>query len=222
MLNSTMNNLNGILLKEIKWSVTTAGPSPFNNNRTELFLLGCQKAMSGNPCKNCFNSCTWDNSIAEFSHNPIIMAQIINTFAPNKFITIGGGEPLDQLPNLITLCKELKKFDFNIFVYTWRSIDKILNKDFQNVIPKKSAESFFADFNILLKYIDVLIDEEYIDTLRLYNEEAKDGLTSSIGSANQNLCIIKNSELFQKHNMKSIKKIYFNKDIELIVENFER
>ena len=216
-----MNNLDGILLKDIRWSVTTAGPSPYDNNRTELFLLGCQKAMSGNPCKKCFNSCTWDNSIAEFSHDPIIMAKIINKYAPNKYITIGGGEPTDQLKNLIILCRELKKYDFNIFVYTWRSIDKILNNDFQNIVPLKSAENFFADFKILLKYIDVIIDGEYVDSLRIYNENSNDGLTSSIGSSNQNICIIKNNILYKKYNMKNIKRIYYINN-EIKIEEYNR
>ena len=38
-------DMSGILLRECNWSVKTAGPSPDDNNRTELFLLGCNKAM---------------------------------------------------------------------------------------------------------------------------------------------------------------------------------
>ena len=49
-------DMSGLLIRDLKWSVKTAGPSPFNNERTELFLLGCKKAMSGKPCKGCFNS----------------------------------------------------------------------------------------------------------------------------------------------------------------------
>ena len=148
------------------------------------------------------------------------MAKIINKYAPNKYITIGGGEPTDQLKNLIILCRELKKYDFNIFVYTWRSIDKILNNDFQNIVPLKSAENFFADFKILLKYIDVIIDGEYVDNLRIYNENSNDGLTSSIGSSNQNICIIKNNILYKKYNMKNIKRIYYINN-ELKIEEFD-
>ena len=57
----------GLRIFDIKWQVKTAGPSPNENKRIEVFLLGCDKAMQGNPCKGCFNSVTWDKSIAEFA-----------------------------------------------------------------------------------------------------------------------------------------------------------
>ena len=117
-------DMSGIKLRDVRWSVETAGPSPFDNKRTELFLLGCKKAMSGNPCKGCFNSTTWDASKALESHDPIKMAKHINDNAPNKYITIGGGEPTDQIDNLIILCKELKKYGFHIMMYTWKELKK--------------------------------------------------------------------------------------------------
>ena len=58
----------GLRIFDIKWQVKTAGPSPNENKRIEVFLLGCDKAMQGNPCKGCFNSVTWDKSIAEFAN----------------------------------------------------------------------------------------------------------------------------------------------------------
>ena len=36
-------DMSGIKIRECQWSVKTAGPSPFNNERTELFLLGTVK-----------------------------------------------------------------------------------------------------------------------------------------------------------------------------------
>lgn len=88
----------GLRIFDVKWRVKTAGPSPNNNERIEVFLLGCEKAINGNPCKGCFNSITWDKSIAQFSRDPIEMADMINEGCDpnNKYVTIGGGEPTDR------------------------------------------------------------------------------------------------------------------------------
>lgn len=170
-------DMSGILLRDCRWSVTTAGPSPYNNERTEIFLLGCNKAMTGNPCKGCFNSTTWDNSTAQWSHDPVKMAEHINNNAPNKYITIGGGEPTDQIDNLIILCKELKKYGFHIMVYTWRTMNDLIN--------------FVPNGKELLKYLDIVVDGEYKQEERLYQQDLGDGMLSSIGSGNQIIWDIK-------------------------------
>ena len=91
----------GLRIFDIKWEVTTAGPSPNANKRIEVFLLGCNKAISGNPCKGCFNSPLWNPNIATISRDPIEVANLLNDKCENnKYVTIGGGEPLDQLDNL--------------------------------------------------------------------------------------------------------------------------
>ena len=38
-MSTVIQDLSGLLLRDVKWKVTTAGPSPHNNERTELFLL---------------------------------------------------------------------------------------------------------------------------------------------------------------------------------------
>ena len=81
----------GLKVFDIKLKATTAGPSPDNNQRVELFLLGCKKACNGDACLGCFNSITWDANKAEFSWDPAEVAERINVMAPNKYVTIGGG-----------------------------------------------------------------------------------------------------------------------------------
>ena len=39
---------------------TTAGLSPNEDKRTEVFLAGCRMALSGHPCPGCFNVDLWD------------------------------------------------------------------------------------------------------------------------------------------------------------------
>lgn len=180
-------NMNGILLRDCKWSVKTAGPSPDNNQRTELFFLGCNKAMSGHPCPGCFNSTTWDKSKADFSYDPILMAQHINNNAPNKYITIGGGEPSDQLDNLLILCKELKKYNFHIMIYTWKDLNNNIN-----------------DFQELLDYVDIMIDGEYKQEERLWDGSKEDGLLSSVGSGNQTVWNIKKKIGYRMRDLKAL------------------
>lgn len=187
-----INSLNGLLIKDIRWEITTAGPSPLNNKRTELFLLGCNKAMMGNPCKGCFNGTTWDKSKAEFSHDPILVAKHINKVAPNKYITISGGEPLDQIEQLTILCRELKLYGFHIMIYTWRQLNNINCNAFKNEIFE------------LLNYVDIVIDGEYKESERLWDGSKEDGFISSIGSGNQIVWDIKNKVGFA---MRDINKI---------------
>lgn len=201
------NDLSGIKIRDCKWKVKTAGPSPCKNERTELFLLGCEKAINGSPCKGCFNQSTWDVSKAVISHDPIKMAEHINENAPNKYITIGGGEPTDQIDNLIILCKELKKYGFHIIMYTWKSLKEILTQSCQITFSKESIsknESFENKLLYLMQYIDIVIDGEYKEEERLWDGTKEDGLISSIGSGNQIVWDIKNKRGIQMKYIKSL------------------
>ena len=166
----------GLSVFDVKLEATTAGPSPDNNKRTEVFLLGCKKAQQGNPCPGCFNSITWDTSRVEFTRDPVELAAKLNETTPNKYITIGGGEPLDQIDNLIILCKELKKYGYHIFVYTWHDLVKARKgyttndmTDNNNKYPVSAAK-----VNELLKYIDILVDGEFDATEKLYEYDTTD------------------------------------------------
>ena len=177
-------DMSGILLRECNWAVKTAGPSPDDNKRTELFLLGCNKAMSGNPCKGCFNTTTWNKENAQWSHDPIKMAEHINNCAPNKYITIGGGEPTDQIDNLIILTRELKKYGFHIMMYTWRTLKYETSLFWHKDLPYEHTKSVNSWVQ-LLNNVDIIVDGEYKEELRLWDGTKEDGLVSSVGSANQ-------------------------------------
>lgn len=189
-----LNPEDGLKVFDIRLRSYTAGPSPDNNSRTEIFLLGCKKAMCGDACPGCFNSKTWDISKAEWSYDPVELAADLKENTPNRYITIGGGEPLDQIDNLIILCKELKKYNYHIMVYTWRELVKIRrgyctkdttdNNNKYPIDPKKVEE--------LLKYIDILVDGEFDATQKLYKNDNYDGFYGSIGSGNQRVWDIPN------------------------------
>lgn len=191
-----------IKLFNVKWAVKTAGPSPDNNNRTEVFLLGCQKALKGNPCKGCFNSMTWDANKAEITHHPVVMAENINRYAPNRYVTIGGGEPTDQIDDLITLCRELKTYGFHIMVYSWRSLTLALEGVY--------GEEFKVKITSLLDYIDMLVDGEFVLEERVYDESKGDGCYNSVGSGNQIVWDIPNRKGYHMRDITSLQLNSFN------------
>lgn len=162
---------------DIKWTSTTAGPSPDDNRRTELFLWGCEKAAKGNPCKNCFNSKIWKVSDAAKEFDPQEVAKNITWHAPNKYITIVGGEPLDQLEPLAKLCALLKQYGFHIILFTHYELKDIM----VNLAASEHPNAYYQ----LLSNIDMLIDGEYDETQRIYDDTCGDGLHDAVGSANQ-------------------------------------
>ncbi len=177
----------GLKVFDIKFDVTTAGPSPNNNKRIELFLIGCDKAMRGDACKGCFNTRLWNGNMAEFACDIEALAEWIIERTPEneRYITIGGAEPTFQIDYLIPFCKILKRSGFHIMIYTYRELlheFNISNKEYRtpNKIP---TDKWFA----LLENIDMVVDGPFIQELRLYKEDEGDGFLSSIGSGNQRI-----------------------------------
>jgi len=164
-------------LYAVTWATDTAGVSPHNNERTEVFFKGCQKATSGNACLGCFNRPLWDIAEEDRMREINTVAEQLIEHAPHKYITIGGGEPTDQPEALLALCKRLKAEGFHIMVYTW--------KDLRYMMLNRTGErQFFID---LLDTVDMLVDGIYDPHQRLYRPKAQDGFFSSIGSGNQTI-----------------------------------
>lgn len=186
----------GLRVFDIRWETDTAGPSPDNNKRVEVFLLGCNKAMKGNPCIGCFNSPTWDKNIAKFSQDPIELADYIANTTKSRYLTIGGGEPTDQIKHLIPFVKRLKEHGFHIMMYTWRKLLDVMDCNFQYIMPSYIDEAQYSyrldlDIKDLLEYLDIVVDGEFEQNECLYQENLGDGMLSSIGSGNQIIWDIK-------------------------------
>lgn len=105
-------------------------------------------------CFNCFNSETWDfNKGLEWTQAEEDMIISLMNEPYIKRLTILGGEPLIER-NKKDLCKLLKKVkkmypNKKVWLYTGNTYENI--KD---------------NFYDILKYVDVLVDGKYIDTLR--------------------------------------------------------
>lgn len=213
-----LNPEEGIRLFDIHWETDTAGPSPNNNKRIEVFLLGCNKAIQGKPCKGCFNSITWDKSKAEWSWDPIELADMVNEGcdANNKYVTIGGGEPTDQIDQLIPFVKRLKEHGFHIMMYTWRNLQSLIKLPtlYFGTIDKEIEE--VNKYRELLKHLDIVVDGEFVQEECLYQQELGDGMLSSIGSGKQKIWDIKamndGEEIVSDYAMKDLVGLYIKPD----------
>lgn len=193
--------MSAVKLFDIRWVSHTAGPSPVAtkfgpNARVELFFMGCKKATDGDPCKGCFNPSLWKTVKGARELDPVEMAEHLEKFAPQKYITIVGGEPFDQPEGLTVLCEELRKKDFHITVFTHYTLKetfgqwRIYGTKQQFVKREKNPPDIIQGwkrdiFIRFLKSIDILVDGEYEEKQRIYNENLQDGFHDAIGSANQ-------------------------------------
>lgn len=108
-----------------------------------LFTQGCHFH-----CKNCFNKSTWDfDGGKEFTKETCdkFMKLVNRPFI--KRVSILGGEPLAK-ENVDDVCNVLKQIkDKQIWVYTGHTFETVKNYD-------------------IMKYIDYLVDGQYVDELR--------------------------------------------------------
>lgn len=122
-----------------------------------LFTQGCHFH-----CKNCFNKSTWDfDGGKEFTRETCnkFMKLVNRPFI--KRVSILGGEPLSK-ENVDDVCNILKQIkNKTIWVYTGHTFETVKNYD-------------------IMKYIDYLVDGQYVDELRDLTLEFR-------GSSNQNI-----------------------------------
>ena len=197
-----------IKLFDVTWTTNTAGPSPFDNNRTEVFFKGCDRAMAGNPCPGCFNTPLWSFDTDKV-HEPQDVANQIIAHAPNKFVTIGGGEPTAQLDDLITLVTLLKGAGFHIMMYSWQTLPDMLTS-----INREKYEQLFSQ-------VDMLVDGPYMQEERCYDDMNRgDGFLNSVGSGNQVIWDLRNTSLKQKtrysgYHVRDVVKLELSHDMNL-------
>lgn len=188
----------------VYWSSKTAGPSP-DNVRTEIFLSGCKKAKQGNPCKGCFNPDLWNEDyIAEVS--PEDLLRQVKKFAPNKYITFVGVEPLDQFFPLAETCFLLAKNGYHILLFSHFLLEEI-----SKMKPKSVARK-------LLNSVSILIDGEFKQEECIYNKgEIGDGIYNVIGSGNQIVWDLRDRKNGQVEGLKAadLKALYVTPKMEL-------
>ena len=135
--------------------------------RTSIYCQGCK-----HHCKNCHNPQTWDfNSGKEYS-----IEELFNIIVSDELcdVTFTGGDPLFQVEGFIELAKLIKlKTSKTIWCYSGYTYEQI----------KESSK-----MNIILPYIDVLVDGRYIDEKRNMDLKFR-------GSENQRIIHLNNGEI---------------------------
>lgn len=114
--------------------------------RYSVFTQGCKHA-----CKGCHNPGSHamdggylkevEDIVKEIDNNPLLDG-----------VTLSGGEPLLQPESLIELCKEVKKRNLNILLYSGYTYEEILT------LGEAERE--------LLSLCDVLVDGKFIESLK--------------------------------------------------------
>lgn len=134
-----------------------------NDIGVALFTQGCHFH-----CKNCFNKSTWDfDGGKEFTKETCskFMKLVNRPFI--KRVSILGGEPLAK-ENVDDVCNVLKQIkNKTIWVYTGYTFETVKNYD-------------------IMKYIDYLVDGQYVDELRDLRLKFK-------GSSNQRIIDVQKS-----------------------------
>lgn len=115
-------------------------------SRVVLWVSGCE-----HHCEKCRSKFSWDSSAgSEFTN--IELENVLSELSKNYVsgITFSGGDPLhpNNINTITSLSKTIKSkyTDKSIWCYTGYSYDDVKNYE-------------------LMKYLDVLVDGKYIDTL---------------------------------------------------------
>ena len=181
-----------IKLHDILWQTKNGGASPDDNRRTELYFAGCQKALSGNPCKNCFNPTLWDNRL-HIPHDVTEIVDVLDMHHIPKHITLVGGEPTDQLDGLKELIPLLKRRGYETILFSWRDPDWIVSH---------------LGYDILndLSYV---VCGPYDETRRIYDTSKDDGIHNVIGSDNQILLAKWDKNHFHRYPVSELERIEY-------------
>lgn len=135
--------------------------------RFAIFTQGCK-----HHCKNCHNPQTWDMCGGTQMSIDELVDTIEEAFKENILmdgVTLTGGDPLYQPDATFSLCKKLKDLGINIWLYTGFTYEEI-TKD----------EKLMS----IMKYIDVLVDGPFIESLKSLELEYR-------GSSNQRILDMK-------------------------------
>lgn len=131
--------------------------------RYVLFFNGCDKN-----CPGCHNESFKDfnNPCAEEMSVEEIMKLILKEKDMIDGVTLSGGDPICQPEGVVELCREIKRHNLDVWMYTGDLLDTIQNKH-----PE------------VLNVIDVIIDGPFIQNLKVTDTEND----KYRGSTNQNI-----------------------------------
>lgn len=144
--------------------------------RDVIFFSGCQHR-----CEGCHNQAAWDFQYGDSLDIDYIVSKVLEDKELIDGVTISGGDPFYQYGGLLELCKTLKKHNINVWVYTGFYYEQLRD---------------MYGYEIF-KYIDVLVEGEFIQEIR--EEDLKEGVGLKYrGSSNQDFCIFDEDGIYKK------------------------
>ena len=134
--------------------------------RNVIFFAGCNKN-----CEGCQNQ-----ELRKFDvGKEIDINELVEKVLENKNmidgVTLSGGDPLCQYMGCLKLCKELKKHNINIWLYTGETYEQILFR-----------------YRDIIHYVDVIVDGTFEQSLQ------KEGLLYR-GSSNQHIIYLEQGDI---------------------------
>lgn len=177
-----------IAMYDIRYDIETAGPSPNNNLRTELYFAGCNKALSAEgPCRGCFNPMIWhrERGLVKTAQE---FLDCLNSHKIRKYLTLVGGEPTDQKNGLVEFGRIAKADGYHIILFSWHSKEWL----------EENLGDAVLDF-------DIIVPGEYRASERIYDESRKDGIHNMIGSGNQLIWLPASGYCFKAADVFSLK-----------------
>lgn len=148
-------------IDRILFPIETLGPG----NRIVIWTKGCSKH-----CTNCANPELWSVTGTR-NTSPTDVAQIIKNICAENLvdgITFTGGDPLEQMDELLMLLKLIKPMVGDVLLYTGYCYE-----DFPLLFTSNQTDS-------LRRLVSVLVDGSYMDHLN-------DSVVPLRGSTNQNI-----------------------------------
>lgn len=138
--------------------------------RVSIFVQGCAFH-----CKNCFNADTWDFSGGKpFGEKEMNYLLSLGENSHIAGLSVLGGEPLhpSNVDEVVKICKRFKEKFPGKTIWLWTGFL------YENLSDRQKE---------VLKYIDVLVDGQFVD-------ELKDFRLKYCGSSNQRVIDVKASK----------------------------
>jgi len=175
-------------IERILYPITSLGPG----ERLVIWTFGCSKH-----CYNCANPDLWQTNPAkniEIHHLVKVIQQSTNNIRLQG-LTITGGDPFEQKDELLALLPLLPELTDDVLIYTGFTYSQI-----ENMLS-------MTELNTIKRYISVLIDGPYIDTLN-------DNHCVLRGSSNQNIIFFDKTkqERYNEYikNGRTIQNVFYN------------
>ncbi|GAB4346881.1 MAG: hypothetical protein OHK0038_26960 [Flammeovirgaceae bacterium] len=152
--------------------------------RTVIWTQGCSVQ-----CKGCWNTDMWSFEPKNLFSADELLSQILKNTPDIEDITLLGGEPLDQYPEILELCQKAQQNGLSVMLFTGYEMHEIHEKNMQNILP----------------YLDILITGRYDLTKRTLEHQW-------IGSTNQKIHFLTEKYLNYPINNQNYVEIHLNEN----------